>query len=149
MGLDNLNGWELVVIVLIGLFIFGPDRLPKLIGDGVRMLKTLREMARNATSDLSRELGTHVELEDLHPKTFLRKHLLSEADEEAIRKPLKDVYGDVQNVTDSFRDTLQGSTDGDATDRSPTTGASTSDAPVRETAARAGGRSQQFDDDAT
>jgi sec-independent protein translocase protein TatB len=98
MGLENIGGWELIVIVLVGLFIFGPDKLPKAISDGVRMLKTVRNMARNATGDLSRELGTTVELEDLNPKTFLRKHLLSEEDEQALRKPLQDIVGDVRGV---------------------------------------------------
>jgi sec-independent protein translocase protein TatB len=103
MGLENIGGWELILIVLVGLFIFGPDRLPKAISDGVRMLRTLRQMARNATGDLSRELGTQVELEDLNPKTFLRKHLLSEEDERALRKPFQDIYGDVRGVTDTVK----------------------------------------------
>ena len=97
MGLENIGGWELIVIVLVGLFIFGPDKLPKAIGDGIRMLRTVRNMARNATGDLSRELGTTVELEDLNPKTFLRKHLLSEEDEAAIRKPLQGLFEDVKS----------------------------------------------------
>jgi sec-independent protein translocase protein TatB len=96
--LDNLNVWEIIVLVLLGLFIFGPERLPKVIGDGIRMLRNVRAMARNATSDLSRELGTEVSLEDLHPKTFIRKHLLSEEDERAIRRPVEDAYHDVKQV---------------------------------------------------
>jgi len=44
MGLENIGGGELIVIVLIGLFIFGPDRLPKAISDGVRMLRNLRQI---------------------------------------------------------------------------------------------------------
>ncbi|MEV6925657.1 twin-arginine translocase TatA/TatE family subunit [Dactylosporangium sp. NPDC051485] len=98
MGLENLGGWHLVVIILVGLFVFGPDRLPKAISDGMRMLRTVRQMARNATGDLGRELGTDLQLEDLHPKTFLRKHLLSEADEAALRKPLQDLYDDVRET---------------------------------------------------
>lgn len=103
MGLENIGGWELIVIVLVGLFIFGPDKLPKAISDGLRMLRTVRNMARNATGDLSRELGTQVELEDLNPKTFLRKHLLSEEDEAALRKPLQDIYSDARSVVDSVK----------------------------------------------
>ena len=103
MGLENIGGWELIVIVLVGLFIFGPDKLPKAIGDGIRMLRTVRNMARNATGDLSRELGTTVELEDLNPKTFLRKHLLSEEDEAALRKPLQDIYSDARGVVESVK----------------------------------------------
>lgn len=103
MGLENLGGWEFIVIILVGLFIFGPDRLPKAIGDGMRMLRNIRQMARNATGDLSRELGTDIQLEDLHPKAFLRKHLLSEADEAALRRPLQDIVGEVRGVADSVK----------------------------------------------
>ncbi|MBT8227675.1 MAG: preprotein translocase subunit TatB [Dactylosporangium sp.] len=106
--MENLGGWELLLIVLLGLFIFGPDRLPKAISDGVKMLRQVRGMARNATSDLSKELGTDIELEDLRPRTFLRKHLLSEEDELALRKPLESAYGslrsDLQKVSDSVTD---------------------------------------------
>ena len=35
MGLQNLDAWHLVVVALIGLFIFGPDKLPRAISDGV------------------------------------------------------------------------------------------------------------------
>jgi sec-independent protein translocase protein TatB len=98
----NINGFEMVLLILVGLFIFGPDRLPRAISDGVRMLRNLREMARNATGDLSRELGTDIQLEDLHPKTFLRKHLLSEADEKALRKPFEQLYGDLRADADSL-----------------------------------------------
>jgi len=103
MGLENLGGWEFMVIILVGLFIFGPDRLPKAISDGMRMLRNVRQMARNATGDLSRELGTDIQLEDLHPKAFLRKHLLSEADEAALRKPLQEIVSEVRGVTDSVK----------------------------------------------
>ncbi|MFG2045675.1 twin-arginine translocase TatA/TatE family subunit [Dactylosporangium sp. NPDC048998] len=107
MGLENLGGWHLIVIILVGLFIFGPDRLPRAISDGIRMLRNLRQMARNATGDLSRELGTDIQLEDLHPKTFLRKHLLSEADETALRKPLQGLYDDVRGVAEGVKRDVQ------------------------------------------
>ncbi|MFG2037583.1 Sec-independent protein translocase subunit TatB [Dactylosporangium sp. NPDC048998] len=103
MGLENIGGPEFIVIILVGLFIFGPDRLPKAISDGVKMVRQLRQMARNATGDLSKELGTDIQLEDLHPKTFLRKHLLSEEDEAALRKPLQGIYDDVRGVADQVR----------------------------------------------
>ena len=96
LGLENLDGWKIIVLVLVGLLVFGPDKLPKAIADGVKMLRNLRDMARNATGDLSRELGTDISLEDLNPKALIRKHLLSEDDERALRKPLEDLYQDVQ-----------------------------------------------------
>jgi sec-independent protein translocase protein TatB len=106
MGLENIGGWELIVVILVGLFIFGPDKLPKAISDGVRMLRQLREMARNATGDLSRELGTDIQLEDLNPKTFLRKHVLSEDDEAALRKPLQGIYDDLRGTADQVKGDL-------------------------------------------
>jgi len=92
---ENLNWWEIGALLMLALLIFG-ERLPKVIGDGLRMLRGLRAMAQNATSDLSRELGTDIQLEDLHPKAFIRKHLLSEEDEAAIRKPLQGLFEDVK-----------------------------------------------------
>ncbi|MGS2618129.1 preprotein translocase subunit TatB [Micromonospora sp. LZ34] len=105
--LDNLNMWEIGGLLLLALLIFG-DRLPAVITDGLRMVRNLRNMARNATTDLSKELGTDIQLEDLHPKAFIRKHLLSEEDEQAIRKPLQGVYdnlrADVTGVHDELKD---------------------------------------------
>jgi sec-independent protein translocase protein TatB len=102
---SNLNGWEVIGLVLLGLFIFGPERLPKVIGDGLRMLRGLRTMARNATQDLSRELGTDVSLEDLHPKTFIRKHLLSDEEQAELRRPFDDLSRDMRQLTSDVNDT--------------------------------------------
>ncbi|GAB2946575.1 hypothetical protein GCM10027280_39210 [Micromonospora polyrhachis] len=103
---ENLNMWEVGGLLLVALLIFG-DRLPQVIGDGLRMLRNLRNMARNATTDLSRELGTDIQLEDLHPKAFIRKHLLSEEDEEALRKPLQSVYNNVRSDIEGVRGELK------------------------------------------
>ena len=96
MDFFGINGWEFLVLVLLAMFIFGPDKLPKAISDGVKMLRNLRDMARNATNDLSRELGTEISLEDLHPKALIRKHILSEDDERAIRQPIEELVRDVR-----------------------------------------------------
>jgi len=47
-------------------------------------LLRLRDLARNATGELSKELGTDISLEDLHPKTLIRKHLLSPRQNKAL-----------------------------------------------------------------
>ena len=104
---ENLNWWEIGALILLALLIFG-ERLPKVIGDGLRMLRGLRAMAQNATSDLSRELGTDIQLEDLHPKAFIRKHLLSEEDEQALRKPLQSLFDDVKQDLNGVKTELNG-----------------------------------------
>jgi sec-independent protein translocase protein TatB len=103
---ENLNWWEIAGLLLVALLIFG-DKLPKVISDGLRMVRNLRAMARNATSDLSRELGTDIQLEDLHPKAFIRKHLISEEDEEALRKPLRSVYDGLKSDLDGVHSELK------------------------------------------
>jgi sec-independent protein translocase protein TatB len=139
--LDNLDGWKLLVLALLGIFIFGPDKLPKAIADGVKMLRNLREMARNATGDLSRELGTDIQLEDLNPKAFIRKHVLSEADEQALRRPLEDLYKGVRDDVQSLA----------ADAKKTTTELTSTAAPAAATSAAVSERpaSQSFDLDAT
>jgi sec-independent protein translocase protein TatB len=102
---ENLNWWEIGALLMLALLIFG-ERLPKVIGDGLKMLRGLRAMAQNATSDLSRELGTDIQLQDLHPKAFIRKHLLSEDDEAAIRKPLQGLLDDVKQDLNGVKSDL-------------------------------------------
>lgn len=91
---NNLGWPEIIVLVLLALFIFGPDRLPKVVRDGARTLRRVREMAREATQDFREQLGPDVELEDLHPKKLLRKHLLSEVEEEELRQPFQKALGE-------------------------------------------------------
>ncbi|MCK9893738.1 Sec-independent protein translocase protein TatB [Frankia sp. AgB32] len=78
----NGVGWgEVVVLLLIGLFVFGPDRLPKAAQDAGRMLRQLRQMANGMRNDLRSELGPEfddLDIRDLHPKTFVRKHLFDD-----------------------------------------------------------------------
>ena len=99
----NLNAWELLMLALLALFLFGPERLPKVVGDAMRLLRGLRAMARNATNDLSRELGTEVRLEDLNPKTFIRNHILSDEEQQALRRPFEDLARDVQGIEQDVR----------------------------------------------
>jgi sec-independent protein translocase protein TatB len=107
---ENLGWWEILVLALIGLFVFGPERLPQVIGEAGRMLRTLRQLARGASAELRDELGTDFEIEDLNPKRFVRKHLLSEDDEAALTRPLRDAMRDldeqvhVDKVTEAYRD---------------------------------------------
>lgn len=131
--LDNLDGWKLLVLALLGIFILGPDKLPKAIADGVKMLRNLRDMARNATGDLSRELGTDIQLEDLNPKTFIRKHVLSEDDEQALRRPLEELYqgvrDDVKGLSSEVKETATALTARDSATAAP----AVTDKPARRT----------------
>jgi sec-independent protein translocase protein TatB len=140
---ENLNWWEIGALILLALLIFG-DRLPQVIQDGLRLIRNLRTMARDATSDLSRELGTDIQLEDLHPKAFIRKHLLSEEDEAALRNPIQglvdSVKRDVSGINDEFKDVAT-AVDPRRTDPAPAPGVPAAATPANKPAS--------FDFDAT
>ncbi|HVW81175.1 MAG TPA: sec-independent translocase [Mycobacteriales bacterium] len=72
--LANLGWEEVLVLAILGLIIFGPDRLPKAASDAARMLRELRAMARGAASDLKAELGPELadlDLRGMHPRRFV------------------------------------------------------------------------------
>lgn len=73
-------GWgEVAVLLLLTLFIVGPERLPGLVTDAGRTLRSLRRSLKGLTDDLKTELGPEfadVDLSSLHPRTFVQKHLL-------------------------------------------------------------------------
>ncbi|MEV4008787.1 sec-independent translocase [Actinomadura sp. NPDC049753] len=73
---------EMAVLVVLALVIFG-DKLPQVAGQAGRMLRQFREMANSAKADLQEGLGPEFkdfDLNDLNPKTFVRKHLFEDDD---------------------------------------------------------------------
>ena len=75
-------GWpEAAVLLLLGLFIFGPERLPGIAADAGRTLRRLRTYLKGMSDELKSELGPEVadlDLRSLHPREFVRKHLLED-----------------------------------------------------------------------
>ncbi|NUS72332.1 MAG: Sec-independent protein translocase subunit TatB [Corynebacteriales bacterium] len=94
---ENLGWWEIGLLLVIALIIFGPDRLPELVRDALGLLRKVRGMAREASSGLREQLGPDVELEDLHPKKFVQKHLFSDDDLEDLRRPFTDVAREIND----------------------------------------------------
>jgi sec-independent protein translocase protein TatB len=79
----NLGWSELIVLGILGLIIFGPERLPKVASDAVRMLRELRTMARGAAADLKAELGPEMadlDLAALHPRRIVGSMLGDDGD---------------------------------------------------------------------
>ncbi|MCX6396521.1 MAG: sec-independent translocase [Propionibacteriales bacterium] len=77
---------ELAVILVVGILVFGPDRLPDYARQAGRMVRQLRALAQSAQNDLRNELGPEyadLKLTDLDPRVAIRKHILEaiEADD--------------------------------------------------------------------
>jgi sec-independent protein translocase protein TatB len=79
-------GWpEMVVLLVVALLIFGPDKLPSVVKDAAHTLRTVRNMAKDARSQLKTELGpefSDFDLDSLNPRSFVRKNLFEDDDED-------------------------------------------------------------------
>ncbi len=82
-------GWgEIAVLLVLALFVFGPERLPTLAAEAGRGLRKVRTYVKGMTDDLKTELGPElgdVDLASLNPRAFVAKHLLSDDDDEPVR----------------------------------------------------------------
>ena len=78
----NSVGWEeFLLLAIIGLVVFGPNRLPKAAADLGRLLRQLRQMATGAANDLKAELGPEmadVDLRSLNPRRFVEDALFGD-----------------------------------------------------------------------
>ena len=88
---NNLGWGEMAVLALLGLLVFGPERLPKVAAQAGRLIRQLKLMATDVTSDLKREIGMdgmetldglRTDLRGLNPRQWL------EDDTQAVAKPL-------------------------------------------------------------
>jgi sec-independent protein translocase protein TatB len=80
----GMSAWHLTWLIVIGLVVFGPDRLPSLLRDAGKALRQVRKQAMSMQEDLKAELGPEVgdlDLRSLHPRTFIEKHLFSDEED--------------------------------------------------------------------
>jgi len=74
---------ELLVLVVIAVILFGPEKLPEFARKAARVIKYVRTMAGSAQEQLSKELGpefSDLDVRDLNPKAFIQKHLMDDVD---------------------------------------------------------------------
>jgi sec-independent protein translocase protein TatB len=89
---------EMAVILVVAIFVFGPERLPEFARQAGRIARQLRRLARSAQDDLRRELGPEyadLKLTDLDPRVALRKHILEAMEDDDV-----DTFGRVSPVVD-------------------------------------------------
>jgi sec-independent protein translocase protein TatB len=87
---------KLIVLGVIALIVFGPDRLPGMAAQAGRALRDLRRMAEGAKSELQQNLGpefSQFDLNDINPRHFVRKHLLDDVADPIGLSTLSDTNG--------------------------------------------------------
>ncbi len=80
-------GWpETAVLLLLGLFLFGPERLPGMAADAGKALRKLRLWLKDMSEELRDELGPEVadlDLRSLHPREIVRRNLFEDEYDDA------------------------------------------------------------------
>ena len=102
----DISPLELIALLALAVMLFGPDKLPGAVQGLARTLRQFREFTRNAQDDLKKELGPEfqdLELTDLHPKHFVRKHVLGPEDGD---------FREMRDITDSLNGEIRGAVEG-------------------------------------
>ena len=95
----DIGAPELLLLVVIAVILFGPEKLPEFARKAARVVRYVRTMAGNAQQQLRDELGPgfeDVDVRDLNPKAFIQKHLLD--DVEPIVADVKTELGEVRTL---------------------------------------------------
>jgi len=116
----DINAPEFVLLIVLAIILFGPEKLPELARKAARVIRYVRTMASSAQQQLSKELGPEFEnmdLRDLNPRTFVQKHLLD--DVEPIIADVKSEITDVKRTVSSTTSEGNGASNGTAKEITP------------------------------
>lgn len=89
---DSIGWGEILVLLVIGLFVLGPERLPTAAAWLGRTVRQVREYAQNAREQLRSEVGPEFDnlrkpledlrsIRDLNPRRMVSRHLFDDADD--------------------------------------------------------------------
>jgi sec-independent protein translocase protein TatB len=89
---------EILVIAVIGLLIFGPERLPRAAADAARWLREIRAMASGARKELADSAGIDLSdaadtvrsLQEFHPRRLATSLLNDQPADDAAAEPQGD-----------------------------------------------------------
>ena len=99
----GVNGWEIVLLALIAVFVLGPDRMPEYAAKLARGIRKLRVMAEGAKGQLKEQLGP--EYEDINwqqydPRQYDPRRIVREA----LVEPLDDAFSPIRDEIGGVRD---------------------------------------------
>lgn len=80
----DFGSGEIFGLLILGMILVGPERLPKIAVEAAKWIKKIRSLATTATSELRENLGPgfeNLQPKDLNPKSFVKKQLTDLLDE--------------------------------------------------------------------
>jgi sec-independent protein translocase protein TatB len=92
---------EVVALAAVAVFVFGPDRLPKMIAEAMSFVRKIRDFSDSTKQNIRKELGPGFEefnFQDLNPKAFVRKQLAVHGDGLGL-KEFQDLRNEVSQET--------------------------------------------------
>ena len=107
-GIDAI---ELLLLIVIGVLLFGPEKLPEFSRKAARVVVAVRDIANNAQTQLRQELGPEyadLDLKDLNPKAFISKHMSAEV--ALIEETKRDLRGAKDTVRDAKKSITEAAT---------------------------------------
>jgi sec-independent protein translocase protein TatB len=81
----GINFWEFLLLLVVALAVFGPDKMPEVARQAGRFLRTARTMLNNARAELSQELGSEfsdLDLRDLDPRSAVKSYVFDALDDD-------------------------------------------------------------------
>ncbi|MGV1007733.1 MAG: Sec-independent protein translocase protein TatB [Dermatophilaceae bacterium] len=91
----DINGWELIVLVVVAIVVLGPERLPEYAARLARAVRQLRALAEGARAQLKEQMGP--EFDDINwrqydprqydPRRIVREALMDDPTQVSPDKP--------------------------------------------------------------
>lgn len=106
----DINAPEFLLLLVLAVVIFGPDKLPDFARKAAHVVRYVRDIAGNAQTQISKELGPEfqdLDFRDLNPKAFVRKHLMEDVD-----PIVADVKKDLEGLSDDDEITTKALSEG-------------------------------------
>lgn len=92
----GLSGGEILTLLVVGVVLMGPSRLPQTARQFAIFIKKARALAAGATAELRETLGPgfeEIEISDLNPKNLIKKQFSEVIEEhiEVLNEPIMDL----------------------------------------------------------
>ena len=78
----DINGWEFVILLVVAMFVIGPDRMPESAAKLAKLVKQLRALSETAKVQLREQMGSEfddVDWKQYDPRQYDPRRIVREA----------------------------------------------------------------------